>query len=148
MKRLYRSRKDRMIAGVCGGLGEYFQVDPTLIRVAFAALTLFNGAGLILYIILAIVIPNSPEELEEPPKKIVEQESTTSQKSAETVSSSTSQELKEHQLSTPRSIFGLALILLGFYFLLQQIFPFHIIRWDLIWPIVLVIVGASIIFKR
>jgi phage shock protein PspC (stress-responsive transcriptional regulator) len=58
-KRLYRSRTDRQIAGVCGGLGEYFNIDPTLIRIVFLIMGLFGGNGIILYIVLAIVIPEA-----------------------------------------------------------------------------------------
>jgi len=58
MKSLYRSRKNRKIAGVCGGLGEYFNVDPTLVRLAFAALSLAYGGGLLLYVISAILVPD------------------------------------------------------------------------------------------
>lgn len=62
MKRLYRSRGERMIAGVAGGLAEYFNVDPSLVRLAFVALTLFGGGtGLLAYLILAIVVPLEPE---------------------------------------------------------------------------------------
>ena len=59
MKKLYRS-SNRILAGVCGGIAEYFDVDPTLIRVVFAVLTLFSAAfpGMLLYIILMILIPN------------------------------------------------------------------------------------------
>ena len=59
MKRLYRS-SDRVVAGVCGGIAEYFDIDPTLIRVAYVVLTLFSVAfpGIILYIILMILMPN------------------------------------------------------------------------------------------
>lgn len=59
-KKLYRSEKDKMIAGVCGGIGEYFNVDPTLIRLAWAVLTVFTAifGGLFLYIVAAIIIPN------------------------------------------------------------------------------------------
>lgn len=56
-KRLTRSKKDRMLFGVCGGLGEYFGIDPTFIRLAFAALAL-HGIGIFLYILLAIVMPS------------------------------------------------------------------------------------------
>ena len=57
-KRLYRSKKDRMIGGVCGGIGEYLEVDPTAIRVAYALLTLFTAfCGVILYPILWIIMP-------------------------------------------------------------------------------------------
>ena len=61
-KRLYRSRDERMIWGVCGGIGKYFNVDPTVIRLAWV-ITLIFGVGLsaIAYIICAIVIPLEPE---------------------------------------------------------------------------------------
>ena len=59
MKRLYRS-SDRIVAGVCGGIAEYFDVDPTLIRVVYLILSLFSAGfpGLLLYIILMILMPN------------------------------------------------------------------------------------------
>ena len=59
-KRLYRSRKSKMICGVCGGIGEYFNIDPTLIRLVFI---LFGctGGGILAYIIAAIIIPDNPE---------------------------------------------------------------------------------------
>jgi phage shock protein C len=61
MKRLYRSRDDRMIAGVAGGIAQYLNIDPTLVRVAFVALTLAGGGtGLLAYLILAIVMPLEP----------------------------------------------------------------------------------------
>ena len=60
MKKLYRSITDRRIAGVCGGLGEYFEVDPNVIRVLAAALTLAGGSGVLAYIIAWIVVPEQP----------------------------------------------------------------------------------------
>ena len=61
-KRLYRSKKNMMIAGVCGGIGEYFSVDPTLIRLLWVILTVFSGffPGIIAYIICWIIIPEQP----------------------------------------------------------------------------------------
>jgi phage shock protein C len=59
-RRLYRSRTDRMVAGVAGGAAAYLQVDPALARLAFAALVLAGGAGLLIYIIGWIVIPEEP----------------------------------------------------------------------------------------
>ena len=60
-KRLYRSRTSKMLCGVCGGIGEYFNIDPTLIRLAFV---LFGctGGGILAYIIAAIIIPDAPQE--------------------------------------------------------------------------------------
>jgi phage shock protein C len=57
-KKLYRSREERMVAGVCGGLGEYFDIDPTLVRLAFVLGVIFTYSGLFwVYIILMIVVP-------------------------------------------------------------------------------------------
>ena len=58
-KKLYRSRRDRMICGVCGGVAEYFNIDPTLIRLGLVLLAC-TGSGLLAYIIAAIIIPDSP----------------------------------------------------------------------------------------
>lgn len=57
---LYRSRTDRWIAGVCGGIGEYFGVDSNAIRLAFVVLALWQGVGLILYLLMAIILPDEP----------------------------------------------------------------------------------------
>ena len=58
-KRLYRSKKDKMLAGICGGLAEYFDVDPSLVRLATVLLCLYAGTGLLVYIIAAIIIPEA-----------------------------------------------------------------------------------------
>ena len=60
-KKLYRSRTERWFAGVCGGLGDYFGVDPTLVRVIFVILSLTFGSGLLVYLVLWLIIPNEPE---------------------------------------------------------------------------------------
>ncbi|MGP8319644.1 MAG: PspC domain-containing protein [Methanosarcinaceae archaeon] len=59
-KRLYRSRDNCMIAGVCGGLAEYFDTDPTLIRLLWILFTLAGGSGIIGYIIAWVIIPQYP----------------------------------------------------------------------------------------
>lgn len=56
-KKLYRSSSNEMIAGVCAGIADYFNVDPTIVRLAFLLLALAGGPGVILYIILVLVIP-------------------------------------------------------------------------------------------
>ena len=60
IKRLYRSVNNRVIAGVCGGLGNYLNVDPVLLRVLWAVFFLAGGAGLLAYIIAWIIIPEEP----------------------------------------------------------------------------------------
>jgi len=61
-KKLYRNRTDKMIAGVCGGLGKYLGIDPTLIRLAFVLLLLFGiGSGLLVYLVMLLIIPEEPQ---------------------------------------------------------------------------------------
>jgi phage shock protein C len=57
--RLIRSKENGMIAGVCAGIAEYFRVDPTLVRVGLVAFTLMGGAGIFLYVILWLVMPEA-----------------------------------------------------------------------------------------
>jgi phage shock protein PspC (stress-responsive transcriptional regulator) len=61
-KKLYRSKNDKKICGVCGGLAEYFDIDTTLVRLGTAVLVLFVGGGLIAYIIAAIIMPENPNQ--------------------------------------------------------------------------------------
>jgi phage shock protein C len=58
-RKLYRSRTQRMVAGVCGGLAEYFNLDTTVIRVLFLVLTLFGGSGLVIYLVMWILVPDA-----------------------------------------------------------------------------------------
>ena len=59
-KKLYRSKKDSMVAGVCGGIAEYLDVDATLIRLLWIFITFLGGSGIIAYLIAWVVIPNDP----------------------------------------------------------------------------------------
>lgn len=60
-KRLYKSRTNKKVAGVCGGIGEYFDIDPTLVRLGFVALSFLAGGGLLVYIVAAIIIPEKAD---------------------------------------------------------------------------------------
>lgn len=61
MKKLYKSRTDKKIAGVCGGIAEYFQVDPTIIRLAWVIFSLMGGSGILCYFIAMLIMPEKPE---------------------------------------------------------------------------------------
>ena len=63
-KKLYRSKTDKKIAGICGGLAKYLNIDVTLIRVLWAVVSICAGAGLLAYIICAFVIPEEPDYIE------------------------------------------------------------------------------------
>ena len=62
MNKIFRSRTQRMVAGVCGGIGEYFNIDPTLVRLGFVALSFLAGGGLLVYILAAIIIPQRTDD--------------------------------------------------------------------------------------
>jgi len=68
-KKLYRSRSNRMVGGVCGGLGEYFDVDPTVVRVLFVLATFITGVIplIVAYLVMLFVVPNVPEVPMQPP---------------------------------------------------------------------------------
>jgi phage shock protein PspC (stress-responsive transcriptional regulator) len=59
-RKLYRSKNNRMIAGVCGGLGDYFNIDPTLVRLLFVLIGLTVGGGFLIYLLLWLILPEEP----------------------------------------------------------------------------------------
>ena len=63
MKKLYRSEQNKMIAGVCGGVAEYFEIDPTLVRLGFVVISLAAGSGILGYLVAALIIPRRKEEI-------------------------------------------------------------------------------------
>ena len=60
-KKLYRSRDKKLICGVCAGIGEYFNIDPTVIHLAFALFTCMGGSGILAYLIASVIMPPKPE---------------------------------------------------------------------------------------
>ena len=64
-KKLYKSRKNRLLAGVCGGIAEYFDIDATIVRLIFVLLSVCFGGGIILYIVAAIIMPSKDENPQE-----------------------------------------------------------------------------------
>ena len=60
-KKLYKSNRSKMLCGVCGGFGEFFNIDPTLVRLGWVVFCALGGSGILAYIIAAIIIPQNPE---------------------------------------------------------------------------------------
>jgi phage shock protein C len=69
-KKLYRSVKNKMLGGVAGGLGEYLNIDSTLVRLGFIALALMGGPGIVIYLIMWLVVPNEP--VDQPPTQTID----------------------------------------------------------------------------
>jgi len=154
-KRLYRSRSDRMIWGVCGGLAKYFDMDPTIIR-AIAVLSIFLGSvGIWAYIILAIVVPLEDSKAAEPKDTIKENveelKETARELGREIQSTLTGEEGKSEEVAKirhhRRNTLGIILIILGILFLLGSLNIFWWFDWGNLWPLVLVAIGVLVILS-
>lgn len=126
--RLYRSRRDRMLAGVAGGLAEMWGADPSLVRIVWALLVVFTGGvALLVYIVMAIVIPEE-EEVFGPDGAPVTVGEPRGERAGGT---------------SAGVLFGAFLVILGGFFLIREFFPR--IDFDWFWPLVLVAAGILLI---
>jgi phage shock protein C len=133
-QRLFRSRTNKVFAGVCGGLAEYFDVDPIIIRIIFVLMVLFGGSGILLYIAAIFIVPLKPY----------------------TPADFTLEGRDQHQPAAPsnaRNIFGYILIIGGGLLLLANLDVFHFFdfignAFEYIFPILLIILGMAIIYRR
>jgi phage shock protein PspC (stress-responsive transcriptional regulator) len=128
--RLHRSCRERMIFGVCGGLAETFDVDPTIVRLAFVLVTLAGGAGLLVYIILAIVLP----EVDAPPGE---------RRPYSLFGEPGSERRRQRQ-----HLAAYALIALGLALLASSLEWIPRLHGDVIWPLALVAIGVFILLQR
>ncbi len=152
-KKLYRSRTDRMIWGVCGGLGKYFSIDPVIIRIIFLLLLMPGGFGILAYIILALVVPLEESKASQP-KEVVKENVEEIKKTAEEVGQGIRSTFGEGErteadrLTQNRiGILGLILIILGIIFLLFTFRVLPWLNWGNFWPIILIVIGLLIIFN-
>jgi len=146
-KKLYRSVTDKMLGGVCGGLAEYFAIDPVIVRLIFVLAVIFGGSGILAYIILWIIIPQKPYIITpfntNPPSG--DSSSTNEEKKSET-SNPDMNYGNINKTQSNRSIYaGAFLILLGGIFLLDNFVPhFH---FGDFWPLILIGLGFAIILN-
>ncbi|MCP4196180.1 MAG: PspC domain-containing protein [Proteobacteria bacterium] len=135
--RLYRSRYDRMIGGVCGGLGQYLGIDPTLIRLGFLLLALAGGSGMLIYFLMLIVVPENIDEA--PPDE-------TGHDRALVVLEPGEDDDKQRKNST---LVGGFLVIVGIILLFQN-FGASLFNWfdvgDL-WPFILIIAGGALLWR-
>lgn len=136
MKRLYRSESQKIIGGVCGGAGDYFDIDPIMIRLIWVILFFFGGIGLVAYLIAWIIIP-------------IENSVTDSQGQSESEN-----QKKESAGQNTKIILGILLILFGVFFFMKEFWYLDCILKDtikLIWryffPALLIALGVYIIVQ-
>ncbi|GAB4308296.1 MAG: PspC domain-containing protein [Candidatus Bipolaricaulota bacterium] len=147
MKRLYRSRKDLLLGGVCGGIAEYLGVDPTLVRVVFVVLAVASGIGVLIYFLLWLLIPQEGEAPPEPKDAV--------RAGAEEIADRAKEFGKEVQAVVGRRDTGLAiavaaiLIFLGVSLLLRNLGVWWAwwLRFDVLAPIVLIAVGLVLLWR-
>lgn len=142
-KRLYRSTYDRIIGGVAGGLGEYFVIDPVIIRLLFVLMFLFGGSGIIIYIVLWIFIPENTTYFYNDnfkTKENMENEKTNPMNFEDKKETKQSYERKHGSL-----IAGIILITLGALFLVDRYVP--TINFGDLWPVLLIAIGGYFIYK-
>jgi phage shock protein C len=170
--RLYRSRHDRMLAGVAGGLAEMWDADPALVRIIWALLVIFTGGlALLVYIVMAIVVPeehdvyparSSAPATGHPTRSTLAGESAGAMPLAETgdqaQTASSAQQAREEARAarhaaraergggmSPGILFGGFLVLLGVFFLVREYLPNMDFDW--FWPLILVLVGLLLVMS-
>jgi len=149
-KRFYRSRQDKVLAGVCGGLAEYFIIDPLLVRLLFLVLMIVAGGGGLAYIILWIITPEKPFDISQFQNSSKTEDK---QSSYEEPKASYEKSPNDPFRYPPRRhkdrgnlIGGLVLVTLGVLFLADEFIP-HVSFFDL-WPILLVVIGIGLLINN
>ena len=138
IKKLHRSKNDRVIDGVAGGLGEYFGIDPVLFRILFIFLILWGGAGILFYLILIFIIPREDG-----------QSATETIKEVADEFKGKAQDISKQSWWTSRGhVFGVVIMIAGLIFLLNQLFPMRFLKFNFIWPVVVMLIGFFVILKK
>lgn len=155
-RKLFRSRSDKIFFGICGGLGEYFDVDPTIMRLAFVLLALASGIGIVAYIIFALVTPRKdalPGEAEAGAPPMKDKVKEFAEGTADYVAEGGKRLAEEVREGKGKrggiaAFFGVILIILGVAFLLDNLFPYGYFHRKFLWPFVLVALGVLLLAKK
>ncbi len=141
-ERLYRSRSDRMIFGVAGGMARWLDIDPAVVRLVWALLIVAGGVGLLLYIIAAIVIPEEPYGAAYPGTGPAGEAGAQAEGAAPMGAWSPPPHVRRGAGSAPL-IIGVVLVLLGVWFLAERYIP----QLDsaLLWPALLIVIGVLLL---
>ena len=145
--RLERSQTNRMVAGVCGGIGEYLQIDATLVRAFFVLMAIAGGIGILLYIVLLLIMPlpgrAAPIGPGGAPGAVGDPSATTSlDPSADPVA------LAPVDHERRRSAVGIFLVIVGALFLLGNLGAFRFVDWRYVWPLVIIAFGVLLLVQR
>ncbi len=145
-ERLYRSKTNKVIGGVAGGLADYFNIDVVLTRVVFVLLALFGGGGVLIYIVMWIIVPAQDTYGNNPQQHGSSHGSATNESDVDDNSDNKSSDIVSSKNSKPSNtglIAGIILIFVGLIFLADRLMPWYNIT-DF-WPLLLVVVGVLMI---
>lgn len=150
-KNLYRSRKNKMLAGVAGGVAEYFDIDPVIVRAAFILSVFVGGAGVIAYLILWIILPEDKadwykEEFESNFEKPREDSFCDENEDPDFTFYAEMRKHDENKKSHRSAVFGVILIAIGVLFLFDNLFFW--LDFEIIVPAVFILLGIAILFKK
>jgi phage shock protein C len=144
--KLYRSKKDCVIGGVCGGIAEYFDIDPTLVRLLAILIFFFGGSGIIAYIIGWIIIPQNPNGNTEDNSENKGEIEGKTKKGTDKSSKKVEENLSEERLKG--IILGVIFIIAGLVFMMGTLFPWITwIAWGTFWPVIIIVVGLIIMIR-
>jgi len=152
-KKFFRSRTERIIFGVCGGLGKYFNIDPILFRLFFVLLLFIDGAGIPLYIIMTVITPlepGKPEDVDKDKdlKAEVDELASKIDKKARELSGEMGKKDEEKGAQGYREILGAIIIVFGVFFMMRTIFPMMWLTNDILGPMAIIAIGILIAFKK
>ncbi|MGD1996683.1 MAG: PspC domain-containing protein [Anaerolineae bacterium] len=146
--KLYRSRTDRMIAGICGGLGRYLSVDPTIIRLIFVLLALADGVGILIYFVMWLIVPPASRVEGATPEEVIRVGADEMAERARDMGDEL-RDVMRHPHPQTGVIIGAILIGLGVVFLLQSLhIPF--LGWlkaAILWPVLLILAGVALLLR-
>lgn len=145
-KKLYRDENRKVIAGVCAGLADYFSIDVTVVRLIFVLTLIYHGGGTLAYIVLWIIMPRRNGVLNDPTVDYTVKDGNRSFQGFDRQNFNANFRLNNNK--SLAQIGGAVLILLGVFFLLDQldIIPYWL-NFEQFWPIILVVVGIGLILK-
>lgn len=142
-KRLYRSIKDRVIGGVAGGIAEYFDIDPVIVRILFAVAFFAGGGGFLLYVLLWIFVREKPNETFNSNYTTMENEKTTPENNGFNTPPPQTPAKKKDQGGL---MGGIIMITLGILFLIPTFI--HWLDFGDLWPVLLIVIGGVIIYRH
>lgn len=145
--RLERSRTNRVISGVCGGLADYLDIDATFVRVVMVILAFPFGVGVLIYFLLLFLMPN-PGEATPFVRPVATAQTAVLDPSDPTAAPVAPRVVDRAEMDRRRSGLGLLLVAVGIVFMLGNMGTFRFIDWHFIWPLVLIAVGVYFIAQR